>query len=108
MTFTPTPLPYTSCAKPVVKRSKAALHMPYTVPPCPPGAFACGWMAAWEEMFRIQPAPRSSMDGRHSCASSNGPHTCTSSMMRKRFSEKSFTGMNQVTAALLTRMSTGP
>ncbi|MCY3839636.1 MAG: hypothetical protein OXH09_13465 [Gammaproteobacteria bacterium] len=59
-------------------------------------------------MFRIQPAPRSSIDGRESWASSKGAQTCTSIMIQKRFSANWVTGMNQVTAALLTRMSTGP
>src|SRR5215472_6000191 len=59
---------YNSAARPVEKRSIAALHIPYTVPPRPPQALGgmAGWRAAMEEMFRIQPAPRSRRPGRTS------------------------------------------
>src|SRR6266487_334909 len=82
--LTAMPSAYTSDASPDEKRSMAALHMPYTVEPgrAVKGG-PDGWLAARDEMFRIQPHWRSRMPGSIRCASSNGARTCTSNMTWK-------------------------
>src|SRR5215472_3586579 len=59
-------------------------------------------------MLRIQPRRRSRMPASTTCASSKGARTWTSNITWNRRLEKSVTGRNQVTAALLTRTSIGP
>ena len=59
-------------------------------------------------MFTIQPDFRSRMPGSTICARWKEAKTCTSNISFCRRSGKSSTGMKKVTAALFTRMSTGP
>ena len=62
----------------------AALHMPYTVePPREVNGGPDGWMAARDEMLRIQPRRRSRMPGSTRCASSKVARTCTSNITWK-------------------------
>ena len=67
-----------------------------------------GWMAPFDEMFKMAPHVRARIPGSTSCDSSNGARTCTSNISRKCFSWNVSTAPNQVTAPLFTRMSTGP
>ena len=67
-----------------------------------------GGRPRWLEMLTIHPLPRRLMSGSTSWISSYGAHSCTSTMSLNRFSGKSSTGRRKVTAALFTRMSTGP
>src|SRR5215469_16147115 len=101
---------YNSAARPVEKRSMAALHIPYTVPPRPangPGGMV-GCRAAPEEMLRIQPPPCARMPGSTSWARWNDASTCTENISAYRLWVKSSTRVKYVTAALLTRMSGVP
>src|SRR5215469_2988264 len=101
---------YNSAAKPVDNRSIAALHIPYTVPPrvAQPDGGSCGCLAAAEEMFRIQPRPRSRIAGSTRVARWNAASTWTANMSSYRRGAKYSTRVKYVTAALLTRMSAGP
>src|SRR5437764_13049468 len=76
--LTAMPSSYTSAASPLVNRSRAALHMPYMVPPRLAmagygGPF--GWNDDLDEMFRIHPRRRARIPGSTMPASSNGART---------------------------------
>ena len=63
-TLTRTLSAWTSAARPVVNRSSAAFTMPYTVPPGPaPNGGPAGWMAPFDEMFRMAPHCRGAHAG---------------------------------------------
>src|ERR1700743_2440596 len=93
--FTATPDAYSSAASPVLNRSMAALHMPYTVPPrnARSAGGSAGCRAAREEMFRIQPWPRSLIPGATSWARWVGAVTWTSNISANRRGVNSWIGV---------------